>query len=217
MQQRIRQAGSACIRRRILQEAIRLHREIGFRKTTVADIARAASMSPANVYRFFPSRQALEETVVADLFDHVSAAATLAARGGGSALERLRAALAAISQLHEHRLKNDGKQHELVATAVCKNWAVALSHADRIRGLVRATIADGQASGELRAGSPVTMTCCLLESMDPYLNPSRINAATVRPAFDEMMNFCADALRRVPWGQSIDPIADLRPKAVAKG
>ena len=37
-------------------------------------------MSPANVYRFFASKQAIEEAVVADLFEHVSAAATLAAR-----------------------------------------------------------------------------------------------------------------------------------------
>jgi AcrR family transcriptional regulator len=193
MQQRIRQARPSCIRRRIVQAAILLHREIGFKKTTVADIARAASMSPANVYRFFPSKQAIEEAVVADQFEHVSAAATFAARGG-SALERLTAALMAISQLHEHRLQTNSKQHELVAAAVGENWAVALSYADRIRGLVRAIIAAGQASGELRPGSSMPMTCCLLESMDGYLNPSRISAATVRPTFDEMMDFCAGAL-----------------------
>ena len=45
----------------------------------------------------------------------------------------------------------------------------------------------------------MAMTCCLLEAMDGYLNPSRINAATVRPTFDEMMDFCAGALRHVPW------------------
>ena len=152
-------------------------------------------MSPANVYRFFASKQAIEEAVVADLLEHVSAAR------GGSALERLTAALRAISQLHEHRLENDSKQHELVTAAVRENWAVALSYADRIRGVVRATIAAGQASGELRPGSAMAMTCCLLEAMDGYLSPLRINAATVRLTFDEMMDFCAGVLR----GQSIDP------------
>jgi AcrR family transcriptional regulator len=216
MQKRMRQAGWTCNRRRIVQAAIRLHREIGYRKTTVADIARGAAISPANVYRFFASKQAIEEVVVADLFEHVSTSATLAARGG-SALERLTTALRAISQLHEHLLENDSKQHELVAAAVRENWTVALSYTDRIRGLVRATIAAGQASGELRPGSSMAMTCCLLEAMDGYLNPSRINAATVRPTFDEMMEFCAGALRHVPWGRSIDLAADLRPQAVAQG
>jgi hypothetical protein len=32
-----------------------------------------------------------------------------------------------------------------------------------------------------------------------------------------MMDFCACALHHVPWGQSIDRAADLRPKAVAQG
>jgi len=192
MQERATSSSSG---RRIVQVASRLHREIGFRKTTVADIARGASMSPANVYRFFPSRQAIEEAVVADLFEQVFAAATFATRGG-SALERLTAALRAVSQLHGHRLKTDSKQHELIAAAVGENWAVALSYADRIRGLVRAIIAAGQESGELRPGNLMEATCCLLEAMDGYRNPSRINAATIRPTFDEMMDFCAVALRQ---------------------
>ncbi|WP_409411040.1 TetR family transcriptional regulator [Bradyrhizobium jicamae] len=50
MQERMRQVEFSCIRRRIVQAAIRLHREIGFKKTTVADIARGASMSPANSF-----------------------------------------------------------------------------------------------------------------------------------------------------------------------
>jgi hypothetical protein len=48
MQKRIGQAGSSCIRLGIVQAAVQLHREIGFRKTTVADVARRASMSPAS-------------------------------------------------------------------------------------------------------------------------------------------------------------------------
>jgi len=46
----------------------------------------------------------------------------------------------------------------------------------------------------------MAMTCCLLEAMDGYFNPLRINAAAVRPTFDEMMDFCAGALRHVPRG-----------------
>ena len=217
MQERIRQAGSPCIRRRIVQAAIQLHREVGFRKTTVADIAREASMSPANVYRYFPSKQAVEEAAVADLFEEMCTAATLASRSGRLALHRLKATLMVISQLHEDRRENDSKPHELVAAAVRENWTVALSYADRIRGLVRGIIAAGQASGELRQGSPMAMTCCLLEAMDGYLNPARINTATVRPTFDEMIEFCAGALLHARWGRSIDLAADLRPKTLAQG
>ncbi|WP_050419281.1 hypothetical protein [Bradyrhizobium tropiciagri] len=59
---------------------------------------------------------------------------------------------------------------------------------------MQSVIAAGQAGGEFRAGSPMALACCLLDAMDAYLNPARIKAAALRPAFDEMMNFCAGAL-----------------------
>jgi AcrR family transcriptional regulator len=192
--QTARQAGSSCTRERIVQSAIRLYREIGYRKITVADVARDASMSPANLYRFYPSRQALEEAVVTELLEEVSAAAASAARSGGSGLERLNAVFGAISRMHEDRLVSNVRLHDLVVVAGQANWPASLSHADRLRGVVRSIIADGQASGEFQAGSPMVLACCLLDAMDAYLNPSRIKAASLRPAFSEMMSFCAGAL-----------------------
>jgi len=62
----------------------------------------------------------------------------------------------------------------------------------------------------------MTLTCCQLEAMDAYLSPSRVNAATVRPTFDEMISFCAGALRHVPLARSMDMGAELRPKAAAQ-
>ena len=63
----------------------------------------------------------------------------------------------------------------------------------------------------------MAMTRCLPEAMDGYLNPARINAAPFRPTFDEMIEFCAGALRYARWGQSIDLAADLCPKTMAQG
>src|SRR5699024_12821056 len=49
-------AKSARTVRRIVQAALHLYREIGHKKTTVADIARISSMSSANIYRFLEAR-----------------------------------------------------------------------------------------------------------------------------------------------------------------
>lgn len=190
----LRQVGSSCTRRRIVQAAIGLYRQIGYRKTTVADVARDASMSPANLYRFYPSRQALEEAIVTELLDEVAVAAANAAGSGRSGLERLNMAFRAVSQMHEVRLAHDVRLHELVVAAGEANWPSSLSHADRLRGVVRSIIVAGQASGEFRAGSPMTLACCVLDAMDAYLSPSRVNAVALRPTFNEMMSFCAGAL-----------------------
>ena len=58
VERRTREETRACI----IQVAWDLFRELGPR-TTVVDVADKASMSSANVYRFFPSKQAPTEAV----------------------------------------------------------------------------------------------------------------------------------------------------------
>ena len=50
------------VRERILVTAERLFREIGYRKTAVADIARALRMSSADIYRFSTPRSRSTQT-----------------------------------------------------------------------------------------------------------------------------------------------------------
>src|ERR1043165_5323581 len=50
-------------RARIMETAETLFRRLGFAKTTVADIASELGMSPANVYRFFPSKNAIVQAI----------------------------------------------------------------------------------------------------------------------------------------------------------
>ncbi len=56
---------------RIVEVAERLFGQIGFQKTTVADIARELHMSPANVYRFFSAKAAINEAVARRLLSEV--------------------------------------------------------------------------------------------------------------------------------------------------
>ena len=77
-------------RERILVVAERLFRQIGYQKTTVADIAKELRMSPANVYRFFDSKKAIHEGVARVLMGGVEDATQVIATGRGSAASRLR-------------------------------------------------------------------------------------------------------------------------------
>jgi AcrR family transcriptional regulator len=187
-------AGSSRTRYRILQATIELYREIGHGKTTVADIAHRTAMSPANVYRFFRSKRQIEEVVVAELLGEVFQAAAKAACGSGSLVGRLAAILRTISQLHERRLANDERLHELVAIATDANWPIMLAYVDRIVGLLAPMIATGQARGEIREGSPAMLARCLLAAMNAQMTARETSAAAVQPGFDEMMDFCVNAL-----------------------
>ncbi len=133
-----------------------------------------------------------------EVLQEVVSAAAEAAGGSGPALRRLAAILKAIADCNEARPAKHRRLQDLIGLAVRQNWTVVLAYDDRIRGLVRPIIGNGQARGELQGGSPMALTCCLLEAMDVYINPSRVGAATLRPSFDEMLRFCTGALRRTP-------------------
>ena len=80
-------------RERMLVVAERLFREIGYQKTTVADIAKVLRMSPANVYRFFDSKKAIHEGVARSLMGEVEEATQAIAARPGPAAVRLRGIL----------------------------------------------------------------------------------------------------------------------------
>src|SRR5258707_12182164 len=77
-------------RERILVVAERLFRQIGYQKTTVADIAKERGMSPANVYPFFDSKKAIHEGVARGLMGGVEEAAQAIAAQRAPAATRLR-------------------------------------------------------------------------------------------------------------------------------
>src|SRR3982751_1889897 len=90
-------------RERILVVAERLFRQIGYQKTTVADIAKELRMSPANVYRFFDSKKSIHEGVARGLMGEVETAAQTIAAGRGPAAQRLRELLSTIHRMNSER------------------------------------------------------------------------------------------------------------------
>lgn len=184
----------------IMETAKQLYRRIGHKKTTVADIARQLSMSPANVYRFFASKQAIEGAVVGALLDEVIVAALDSAKCDGPATERLKAVLRTVERIHAARCANDSRLYELIATAARGNWPVVTAYANRLSSLVAQLISKGQAEGEFSGGDPMIAAQCVLGGtgayLDPLLAPSGSNLS--RPTLSEMIDFCivAVTLRR---------------------
>src|SRR5436305_15251045 len=82
-------ARSEDTRARIMEAAEALFRRIGFAKTAVADIASELKMSPANVYRFFPSKHAIVDAICKRCLDEVDQKACVVARSRLSASPRL--------------------------------------------------------------------------------------------------------------------------------
>src|SRR5215468_4869174 len=91
-------------RARIMATAEALFRRLGFGKTTVADIASELKMSPANVYRFFPSKDAIVEAICKHCLKEVEEQAWAVARSKAPASQRLERLVLEIVAYHKENL-----------------------------------------------------------------------------------------------------------------
>ena len=178
-------------RERILVVAERLFREIGYQKTTVADIAKVLRMSPANVYRFFDSKRAIHEAVAGGLMAEVEDAAQAIATGPGLAVDRLRKLLTSINRMNSERYVGDSKLHEMVEIAMEENWDSCVAHMERITGTIGGVIAQGAASGEFEVADLPLAAICTCTAMMRFFHPQMIAQGTGKPgpSIDQMIDF----------------------------
>ena len=184
------------VRERVLVTAERLFREIGYQKTTVADIAKVLSMSPANVYRFFDSKKAIHEGVARRLMGEVEAAASDIASAHGPAPARLRELMSAVHHMNAERYVGEAKLHEMVRIAMEESWEVCNQHMIHITTLIGQVIADGIARGEFAAGDVETAAKCASVAMMRFFHPQMIAecASKPGPTLDQQIDFVLAAL-----------------------
>jgi len=183
-------------RERILVVAERLFREIGYQKTTVADIAKVLRMSPANVYRFFDSKKAIHEGVARTLMGGVEDAAQAIAAGPGPAASRLRELMISINRMNSERYIGDAKLHEMVEIAMEESWEVCVAHMQRITETIGSVIADGAASGEFEVADVPEAAMCTCTAMMRFFHPQMIAQCVDKPgpSIDQMIDFILAAL-----------------------
>jgi AcrR family transcriptional regulator len=185
-------------RSRIVATAERLFREIGFQKTTVADIAKSLSMSAGNVYRFFASKTEINEAVARLLMGEVEAAAKEIAEEPGPASERLRRMIRTVERMSAERYVSDLKLHEMVSVALTESWPIVREHVMQMDVFLTKIIADGIANGEFRQQDPAMAARMVHTATMRHCHPRLMVECSdiAEPTLDRMVDFCLDALKR---------------------
>jgi AcrR family transcriptional regulator len=143
-------------RARILEVAWDLFRQLGAR-TTIGDVARELGMSSANVYRFYPSKQALCEAVATSQLAALTRSAQDIATRPGSASERIRATMVMMYHFMRDQMLNQSRVHEIVDIAISENWPAIEAFKQECHAVVVGLIAEGQARGEFGSGDPMLL------------------------------------------------------------
>ncbi len=187
----------------IMRVAWDLFRQLGPR-TTIADVADKAGMSSANVYRFFPSKQALVEEVCLSLLAELLKVARAAINSPGKPSERIAAMMMTLHRLMRDQLTADNRAYEIVEEAVEQKWPPIIDYLHKCAAMLAEAIAEGQASGEFGPGDPLQLGWMTLQSCVVIHDPTLIPSCTIiRPEAkpEEAVDFALRAL------------ANLRPPA----
>lgn len=158
-------------RDRILDIAEKYIRRIGHRKTTIADIASDLGTSRANVYRFFPTRAAINNSVCARIVEKVTEIAFSIARTDAAASKKL---VELLNVLHRHSkmtLIEERPIHELFVAATNENWGTLNEHKQRIRAILEAIIRQGLQTGEFQVEDADHATMGVITAFLPFFHP----------------------------------------------
>ncbi len=158
-------------RARIMETAETLFRRLGYAKTAVADIASELRMSPANVYRFFPSKTAIVQAICQRCLNELDEKVWTIARSKAPASERLERLLLETFTYHKENLLEEQKVNDIVMVAMEESWDAIMAHKERVRTAIELILRDGIEAGEFERVEPRETAALILKGFVAFCHP----------------------------------------------
>jgi len=158
-------------RARIMDTAEALFRRLGFAKTAVADIASELKMSPANVYRFFSSKNAIIEAICQRCLAELEDRAWAVARSRGLAAERIERLVLEILSYHKENLLTEQRVNDMVLAAIELSWGAIRAHKEHMRMVFESILREGVEAGEFEPINSRETSRSLMISLVHFCHP----------------------------------------------
>jgi AcrR family transcriptional regulator len=188
------------VRARILEAAEEQFRRVGYHRTSVADIAAELGMSPANIYRFFPSRDAINESICGRVVNVLADIAFVIARTNAPAMEKLDQLLTAVHHHNKTMLVKARPMHELIVAATQENWPIIKAHIERMVTILEAIIREGVEAGEFDVEDAAEAARAVRSAFMPFFHPILIehcvqHGEDIEAGLRDQIRFILKALR----------------------
>jgi AcrR family transcriptional regulator len=185
-------------RERIIVKADELFRQFGFGKTTVADIAAELSMSPANIYKFFSSKEAIIQVVADRNLVVLSDAVQRNMAESGPALDRIEKVLLTVYRHSADILRNERQVFKLMIRAYEQKWDCVEAFDKFLLQTLTKLVREGMSADEFESGdahrTAQLLFDCLILIRTPHLyqlEGRELNEKRIRG----MVRFLGRALR----------------------
>src|ERR1051325_8671935 len=165
-------------RQQILQAADEHFRHYGYRKTTLADIAKSIDLSTPYIYKFFDSKQAIGEAMCWHCLSAVLSQIEESIAQTNSPVEKLRRIFIGLERIAWHLASGEPKILELVSASVEENWESVGRFRESLIEMIRKIIIQGRKSGDFERKTPLEETSrAIARMMELFYHPSLVKLA----------------------------------------
>lgn len=160
------------VRDQIVVAATEHFSRYGYGKTTVSDLAKSIGFSKAYIYKFFPAKQAIGESICANCLADIEADVRRAVDEVTQPPERLRRLFKEIAQASFRLFNSERKLYEIAAAASAERWQATLIYEHNIRALLQQILQEGRQSGDFERKTPLDeITAAIYLVLRPYMHP----------------------------------------------
>lgn len=165
-------------RQQILQAASEHFQLYGYRKTTLADIAKSIHLSTAYIYKFFDSKQAIGEAMCWHCLSAVLSQIEESIAATNSPVEKLRRIFSGLERIAWQLHSAQQKIYELVTASFEENWESVGRFREGIFQMTRQVVLQGRESGAFERKTPLEETSRAIARMtELFYHPSLLEQA----------------------------------------
>ena len=162
----------------IATEHVRRH---GIERTTVVAIARDAGMTHANVYRYFPSKEALVDAITAAWLKELEAVLQGVTDAPDPADDKLERLILAYARLWRDLVESEPNLAALHLAAFAEGRLVARRHRQRLRTLIDRILEEGVSAQLFRLRSRDKAATVMLDALHRFFDPAAVAADRAVP------------------------------------
>ena len=167
---------------RLLGVAAEHLRRLGLARLRVVGVAGEVGVTHANVYRYYPSKVALADAVIAQWLKGIEVGLLETLGAPDPADDKLERMLSLISRGYRQKLEEDPRLFDVFAEATERNRVVARRHRTRVRELLQRVIEEGVSNRIFASADHTRAVAFIFDTAYRFIHPVAIRLDRGAPA-----------------------------------
>lgn len=184
---------------RILDLAAEQVRQLGASRLTIVSVAREAGMSHGNVYRYFPSKEALFDAISEQWLKPVETGWRTIADAPDPAFDKLERIVVSAHRSYRDKLEADPHLFDLFCRSVEEGRSIARKHRNRLQAEVQRVLDEGMAGGLFDIADQRRALALVFDTLYRFMSPIsvRLDREVPRAQMDGRCDRCVRLTLRI--------------------